>query len=88
MDRKMIAGGDLGWRAEWGVRWLWKSGEKVGGKVGGKVAEKLAGRGGKVGFAQFGVGISTGRARVVERFARRFTQGFTPVTGRFCGFYT
>ena len=67
---------------------LWKSGEKVGGKAGGKVAEKLAGRGGKVGFAQFGVGISTGRARVVERFARRFTQGFTPVTGRFCGFYT
>ena len=83
MGRKMIAGGDLGWRAVETVRRLWKSGEKAGGKAGGKVAEKLMGRGGKVGFAQFGVGISTGRARAVERFARRFTQGFTTVTGRF-----
>ena len=67
---------------------LWKSGEKVGGKAGGKVAEKSAGRSGKVSFAQFGVGISTAGARMVERFARRFAQGFTSVTGRFYGFYT
>ena len=67
---------------------LWKSGEKVRGKAGGKVAEKSARRSGKVSFAQFGVGISTTKARMVERFARRFAQGFTPVMGRFYGFYT
>ena len=67
---------------------LWKSGEKVGGKAGGKVAEKSVGRSGKVSFAQFGVGISTARVRMVERFARRFAQGFTSVMGRFYGFYT
>ena len=67
---------------------LWKSGEKVGGKAGGKVAEKSVGRSGKVSFAQVGVEISTVRARTVERFARRFAQGFTSVMGRFCGFYT
>lgn len=67
---------------------LWKSGEKVCGKAGGKVAEKSARRSGKVSFAQFGVGISTVKVRVVERFARRFAQGFTSVMGRFYGFYT
>ena len=67
---------------------LWKSGEKVGGKAGGKVAEKSAGRGGKVSFAQVGVEISTAGVRMVERFARRFAQGFTSVMGRFYGFYT
>ena len=69
-------------------RGLWKSGEKVGGKAGGKVAEKSAGRGGKVSFAQVGVEISTAGVRMVERFARRFAQGFTSVMGRFYGFYT
>ena len=67
---------------------LWKSGEKVGGKAGGKVAEKSVGQSGKVSFAQVGVEISTARARMVERFARRFAQGFTSVMGRFYGFYT
>lgn len=67
---------------------LWKSGEKVGGKAGGKVAEKSARRGGKVSFAQVGVEISTTKVRMVERFARRFAQGFTSVMGRFYGFYT
>lgn len=67
---------------------LWKSGEKVGGKAGGKVAEKSAGRSGKVSFAQVGVEISTTKVRMVERFARRFAQGFTSVMGRFYGFYT
>lgn len=67
---------------------LWKSGEKVGGKAGGKVAEKSAGRSGKVSFAQFGVEISTAGVGMVERFARRFAQGFTSVMGRFYGFYT
>ena len=67
---------------------LWKSGEKVGGKAGGKVAEKSAGRSGKVSFAQVGVEIPTARVIMVERFARRFAQGFTSVIGRFYGFYT
>ena len=67
---------------------LWKSGEKVGGKAGGKVAEKSVGRSGKVSFAQVRVEISTAGARMVERFARRFAQGFTSVMGRFYGFYT
>ena len=67
---------------------LWKSGEKVGGKASGKVAEKSAGRSGKVSFAQVGVEISTTKVRMVERFARRFAQGFTSVMGRFYGFYT
>ena len=67
---------------------LWKSGEKVGGKAGGKVAEKSAGRSGKVSFAQVGVEISTTKVRMVERFARRFAQGFTSVMRRFYGFYT
>lgn len=67
---------------------LWKSGEKVGGKAGGKVAEKSVGRSGKVSFAQVGVEISTTKVRMVERFARRFAQGFTSVMGRFYGFYT
>ena len=67
---------------------LWKSGEKVGGKAGGKVAEKSAGWSGKVSFAQVGVEISTTKVRMVERFARRFAQGFTSVMGRFYGFYT
>lgn len=67
---------------------LWKSGEKVRGKAGGKVAEKSTGRSGKVSFAQFGVEISTTKVRMVERFARRFAQGFTSVMGRFYGFYT
>lgn len=67
---------------------LWKSGGKGCEKVGGKVAEKSARRSGKVSFAQVGVEISTGRVRMVERFARRFAQGFTSVIGRFYGFYT
>ena len=67
---------------------LWKSGEKVGGKAGGKVAEKSVGRSGKVSFAQVGVEISTTKVRMVERFARRFAQGFTSVMGRFYRFYT
>lgn len=72
-----------------GAGWvLWKSGEKAGGKVGGKVAEKSAGRSGKVSFAQFVVEISTAGVGMVERFARRFAQGFTSVMGRFYGFYT
>ena len=75
----------LGYAHEGG---LWKSGEKVGGKAGGKVAEKSAGRSGKVSFAQVGVEISTARVRMVERFARRFAQGFTSVMGRFYEFYT
>ena len=79
------------WKAAWrGSAWcgLWKSGEKVGGKAGGKVAEKSAGRSGKVSFAQVGLEISTAGVRMVERFARRFAQGFTSVMGRFYGFYT
>ena len=80
----------VGKAARWGGAGcgLWKSGEKVGGKAGGKVAEKSVGRSGKVSFAQVGVEISTAGVRMVERFARRFAQGFTSVMGRFYGFYT
>ena len=67
---------------------LWKNGEKVGGKAGGKVAEKSVGRSGKVSFTQVGVEISTTKVRMVERFARRFAQGFTSVMERFYRFYT